>query len=264
MTDITLNDGRAMPALGLGTYNLPEGQVASLVRNAVDIGFRLVDTAAAYRNERGVGDGVRGTGAWVTTKLWNDRHDEAEAALDESLALLGLDSVDLYLIHWPRPTDGKFVGAWKSLIALREAGKAKSIGVSNFLERHLERAIDHTGVIPAVNQIECHPYFQQIALRSWMEESGIACQSWSPLGHGEVLRDPVIGAIADKHGRSAAAVVIAWHLALGLSVIPKAGSPDHLQENAAAADLTLDDDDMAKIAALDREDGRTGPDPMAF
>ncbi len=264
MTDIRWIDGRAMPALGLGTYGLPEGQVASLVRAGIDAGFRLVDTAAMYHNERGVGDGVRGTGAWVTTKLWNDRHEDAEAALDESLALLGMDAVDLYLIHWPRPGDAKFVTAWKSLVALHEAGKAKSIGVSNFLERHLERAIDHTGVIPAVNQIECHPYFQQIELRSWMEESGIVTQSWSPLGHGQVLGDPVIGAIAGKHGVEPARVVIAWHLQSGLAVIPKASSPEHFAENAAAATLTLDEEDMAQIAALDCEDGRIGPDPMTF
>lgn len=264
MTDITLNDGRAMPALGLGTYKLVEPHTAGIVRTGIDAGFRLVDTAAIYGNERGVGDGARGTGAWVTTKLWNDRHDDAEAALDESLALLGLDSVDLYLIHWPKPEQAKFVDAWKALIALREAGKTRSIGVSNFLERHLERAIDHSGVIPAVNQIECHPYFQQVSLRSWMEENKIVCQSWSPLGQGEVLRDPVIAGIASRHGRSPAEVVIAWHLGLGVSVIPKAGSPEHLKDNAAAATLSLDEDDMAKIAALDREDGRIGPDPMTF
>ena len=264
MTDIRLNDGRAMPALGMGTAGVPATQTASVVRAGMDAGFRLVDTAAAYGNERGVGEGARGTDAWIATKLWNDRHEDAEAALDESLALLGLDAVELYLIHWPRPADAKFVAAWKSLIGLRDAGKAKSIGVSNFLPRHLERAIDHTGVIPTVNQIECHPYFQQVELRSWMEESGIVAQSWSPLGHGQVLGDPVIGAIAAKHGAKPAQVVIAWHLALGLAVIPKAGSPEHLAENAAAAGLTLDEEDMAQIAALDREDGRVGPDPMTF
>jgi 2,5-diketo-D-gluconate reductase A len=264
MTDIMLNDGRAMPALGMGTYQIPDAHAAGVVREGLDAGFRLVDTAALYHNERGVGEGARGSNVWMTTKLWNDRHDDAEVALDESLALLGLDAVDLYLIHWPSPAQARFVHAWKSLVALREAGKAKSIGVSNFLARHLERVIDHTGVVPAVNQIECHPYFQQVELRSWMEESGVVCQSWSPLGQGEVLRDPVIARIAAKHARSPAQVVIAWHLASGLSVIPKAGSPGHLRENAAAAGLVLDADDMAAIAALDREDGRIGPDPMTF
>ena len=264
MTDITLNDGRAMPALGMGTYKIPDAHAPALVRAGLDAGFRLVDTAAIYHNERGVGEGVRNSHAWVTTKLWNDRHDSAEAALDESLALLGLDSVDLYLIHWPSPAQARFVGAWRALIALRDSGKALSIGVSNFLPRHLERAIDHSGIIPAVNQIECHPYFQQVEARSWMEENGIVIQSWSPLGQGQVLADPVITAIAAKHGATPAQVVIAWHLASGLSVIPKAGSSEHLAENVAAAGIVLDEDDMAQIAALDREDGRIGPDPMTF
>ncbi|HEX8485233.1 aldo/keto reductase [Sphingomonas sp.] len=264
MTDITLNDGRIMPALGMGTYKVPDSQAAMVVRAGVDTGFRLVDTAAFYHNERGVGEGLRGSDAFVTTKLWNDRHEDAEVALDESLALLGRDSVDLYLIHWPSPTQGKFVSAWKTLVKLRESGKAKSIGVSNFLARHLERVIDATGVVPAVNQIELHPRFQQVELRSWMEESGIVAQSWSPLGQGDILSDSAIVAIARKHGRSPAQVVIAWHLALGLSVIPKAGSPDHLAENAAAAALVLDEEDMAAIAALDSEDGRIGPDPMSM
>ncbi|WP_374942928.1 aldo/keto reductase [Sphingomonas sp.] len=264
MTDITLNDGRTMPALGMGTYKIPDSQAATVVRAGLDTGFRLVDTAAFYHNERGVGEGVHGSEAFVTTKLWNDRHDDAEAALDESLALLGVDAVDLYLIHWPVPSQGRFVAAWKYLVRLREAGKAKSIGVSNFLARHLERAIDATGVMPAVNQIELHPRFQQVELRGWMEENGIVTQSWSPLGQGEVLGDPAIVEIARKHGRSPAQVVIAWHLALGLSVIPKAGSPAHLAENAAAADLTLDDDDLAAIAALDSQDGRIGPEPMSM
>jgi 2,5-diketo-D-gluconate reductase A len=264
MTDITLNDGRPMPALGMGTYKVPDSQAPMIVRAGIDAGFRLVDTAALYHNERGVGEGLRGSDAFVTTKLWNDRHGDAEAALDESLALLGMEAVDLYLIHWPCPSQGQFVAAWKSLVRLREAGKARSIGVSNFLARHLERVIDATGVVPAVNQIECHPRFQQIELRGWTEENAIVAQSWSPLGQGDVLADPVIAGIARNHGRSPAQVVIAWHLALGLSVIPKAGSPGHLAENVAAADLALDDDDLAAIAGMDAEDGRIGPEPMAM
>lgn len=264
MIDITLNDGRIMPALGMGTYKVPDSQAAMVVRAGLDAGFHLVDTAAFYHNERGVGEGVRGSEAFVTTKLWNDRHDDPEAALDESLALLGVDAVDLYLIHWPVPSQGRFVAAWKDLVRLREAGKAKSIGVSNFLAGDLEHVIDATGVVPAVNQIELHPRFQQVELRAWMDENGIVAQSWSPLGQGEVLADPAIAAIAGKYGRSPAQVVIAWHLALGLSVIPKAGSPAHLVENAAAADLALDDDDLAAIAALDSADGRIGPEPMSM
>lgn len=264
MIDITLNDGRSMPALGMGTYKVPPSQAAMVVRAGIDAGFRLVDTAAFYDNERGVGEGLRGSDVFLTTKLWRDRHDDAESAFDESLALLGVDAVDLYLIHWPMPSEGKFVKAWKTLVKLRDSGRAKSIGVSNFHARHLERIIDDTGVVPAVNQIECHPRFQQVELRGWMEENGIVAQSWSPLGHGDVLTDPAIVEIARKHARSPAQVVIAWHLALGLSVIPKAGSPEHLADNAAAVDLVLDEEDLGRIAALDAEDGRIGPDPATM
>ncbi|HEU0066557.1 MAG TPA: aldo/keto reductase [Sphingomonas sp.] len=263
MSDILLNDGRSMPALGMGTYQIPDGQAPSVVRAGLDAGFRLVDTAAFYHNERGVGEGVRGSEAFLTTKLWNDRHGDPEAALNESLALLGVDAVDLYLIHWPCPAQAQYVDAWKGLVALRETGLAGSIGVSNFMPRHMERIIDATGVVPAVNQIELHPRFQQVELRSWMDENRIVTQSWSPLGQGDVLGDPAIVRIAGKHGRSPAQVVIAWHLALGLSVIPKAGSAEHLADNFAAADLTLDDEDMAAIAELDSESGRIGPDPMS-
>lgn len=265
MTDLTLNDGRTMPALGMGTWQIPDAQAAGVVRAGLDLGFRLVDTAAAYHNERGVGEGLADADAWVTTKLWNDRQGDAAAALDESLALLGRDSVDLYLIHWPAPGEDRFVEAWQALIAARDAGKAKSIGVSNFRAEDLDRLAAETSVVPAVNQIELHPYFQQAEARADHQRRGIITQSWSPLGRGDVLKDEAIGRIADKHGVSAAQVVIAWHLALGLSVIPKAGDRDHLADNAAAGDLTLDDDDMAAIAALDRgEAGRTGPTPESM
>jgi 2,5-diketo-D-gluconate reductase A len=205
---------------------------------------------------------MQGSDAFLTTKLWNDRHRDADAALDESLALLGVDAVDLYLIHWPRPAEGAYVEAWRSLVALREAGKVRSIGVSNFLPEHIDAIVADTGVTPAVNQIELHPRFQQRAARDFHEAHGIVTQSWSPLGQGgELLRDPAIAAAAAKHGRSAAQVVIAWHLAHGLSVIPKAADAKHLSDNFAALDLTLDDEDIAAIDALDDPDGRIGPDP---
>ena len=262
MTQMTLNDGRSMPQLGMGTYQIPDPQVALVVRKGLDLGFELVDTAAFYHNERGVGEGMQGSDAFLTTKLWNDRHRDADAALDESLALLGVDAVDLYLIHWPRPAEGAYVEAWRSLVALREAGKARSIGVSNFLPEHIAAIVADTGVTPAVNQIELHPRFQQRAARDFHEAHGIVTQSWSPLGQGgELLRDPAIAAAAAKHGRSAAQVVIAWHLAHGLSVIPKAADAKHLSDNFAALDLTLDDEDIAAIDALDDPDGRIGPDP---
>ena len=222
----------------------------------------MVDTAAIYGNERGVGDGIKDSDAWITTKLWNNRQGDPEAALDESLALLGLDAVDLYLIHWPSPAKGQFVEAWKALVGLRDAGKTRSIGVSNFLPEHIDAVIDATGVTPAVNQIELHPHFQQRAARAYHEAHGIVTQSWSPIGQGKgLLDDARIQRIAARHARSAAQVVIAWHLAHGLSVIPKASGREHLTDNYAALDLALDDEDMAAIDAMDSPDGRLGADP---
>jgi len=265
MTDLTLNDGRSMPQLGMGTWQIADTQAAMIVRKGLDLGYRLVDTAAIYGNERGVGDGYKGAEAFLTTKLWNERQAKPEEALDESLALLGLDAVDLYLIHWPAPGQGQFVDAWKAMVALRDAGKARSIGVSNFLPEHLEAIIDETGVTPAVNQIELHPRFQQREARAFHAAHGIVTQSWSPIGQGKgLLEDPTIARIAGKHARSAAQVVIAWHLANGLSVIPKASSTEHLSDNHAALDLTLDDEDIAAIDAMDDPDGRIGPHPNAM
>lgn len=262
MTDLTLNDDCTMPQLGLGTYQLPDSQTASVVRGALDLGYRLIDTAAFYHNERGVGEGLRDADAFVTTKLWNDRHGDPEAALSESLALLGLAQVDLYLIHWPVPAADRYVDAWRALIRLREAGLTRSIGVSNFTSEHLERVIGETGVTPAVNQVELHPRFQQRELRAFHDAHGIVTQSWSPLGQaGPLLRDPAIAAVAARQGASAAQVVIAWHLQHGLSVIPKAGDPAHLKENIAAVALALTAEDVAAIDALDAADGRIGPDP---
>ena len=265
MTILKLNDGRTMPQLGMGTWQIPEAQAAMVVRQGLDAGFRLVDTAAIYDNERGVGEGVKGADIFLTTKLWNDRQGDPAAALDESLALLGVGAVDLYLMHWPAPGKARYVDAWKAMIDLREAGKARSIGVSNFLPEHLDAIIDATGVTPVVNQIELHPDFQQRDARAYHADHDIVTQSWSPIGQGKGLLDnETITRIADKHARSAAQVVIAWHLAHGLAVIPKASSPEHLSDNFAALDLTLDDEDMTAIDALDSKDGRMGPDPMSM
>jgi 2,5-diketo-D-gluconate reductase A len=265
MTDLTLNDGRTMPRLGMGTWQIPDSQAAAVVRRGLDLGFRLVDTAAIYENERGVGEGFRGADAFLTTKLWNDRQGDPEAALDESLALLGVEAVDLYLMHWPVPSEDRYVAAWQAMIALRDAGKARSIGVSNFLPEHLDRLQVETGVVPAVNQIELHPRFQQRDSREYHDAHGIVTQSWSPIGQGKgLLEDPAVVRVADKHHRSAAQVVIAWHLHHGLSVIPKASSAEHLSDNLAAEDLALDDEDIAAIDGLDRGDGRIGPDPRSM
>jgi len=260
---ITLNDGREMPRLGLGTYQIPDAHVAQVVRAGLDLGYRLIDTAAMYHNERGVGDGLD-EDAWITTKLWRDGQGDPEAALDASLALLGLDNVDLYLIHWPHPDDDRYVAAWEGMVRLRDAGKAVSIGVSNFLPEHIDAIVTATGVVPAVNQIELHPGFQQRGARAYHEANGIVTQSWSPLGQGATLKDERILTIADRLGASAAQVIIAWHLAKGLAVIPKAGDLDHLADNWGARSVTLSDEDVAAIDAMDDPEGRIGPDPLTF
>lgn len=271
MTDqprITLNDGKAMPQLGLGVWQMPEDETERLVGTAIDLGYEAVDTAAIYKNERGTGAGVRGTDRtiFVTTKLWNSEQgfDATLRAFDTSFRTLGLDWIDLYLIHWPMPEVDRYVDTWKALIRLREEGRVKSIGVSNFTATTLEHIIDDTGVVPAVNQIELHPRFQQAELRAFHEANGIATTSWSPLGRGASLDDPEIGAIAGKHGRTPAQVILRWHLELGLIVIPKASSRERQAENLAALEFRLDAEDMARIAKLDRADGRIGPDPETF
>jgi 2,5-diketo-D-gluconate reductase A len=264
MTNLTLNDGRSMPQLGLGTYQIPDAQVAGIVRAGLDAGFRLIDTAAFYHNERGVGEGLVHDDVFLTTKLWNDRHTDAEAALDESLALLGRDEVDLYLIHWPHPSAGDYVAAWQALVDLRDAGKTRSIGVSNFMPEHLDAIIQATGVTPAVNQIELHPTFQQRDVQAYHADHGIITQSWSPLGQGETLKDERITRIADRLGKTPAQVIIAWHLAKGFSVIPKTANIDRLSSNFAAQEVTLSDDDIAAIDAMDDAGGRMGPDPDTF
>ena len=265
MTDLTLNDGRTMPQLGMGTWQIPDAQAAMIVRRGIDLGFRLIDTAAIYRNERGVGEGLKGEAVFVTTKLWNDDQGDPHAAMDASLALLGMDAVDLYLMHWPAPGQGQYVDAWRAMIALREAGKTRSIGVSNFLPEHIDAIVEATGVTPVLNQIELHPRWQQRESVAYHQAHDIVTQSWSPIGQGKgLLDDPAIRTIAERLGRSPAQVVIAWHLAKGFSVIPKASSAEHLSDNFAAADVTLSEEDVAAIDAMDSADGRLGPDPRSM
>ena len=268
MTDqptITLNDGRAIPQLGLGTWQIADDRAEALVGSALALGYAHVDTAMIYRNEAGVGAAVRDSDAtvFVTTKLWNSDqgHDAVLKAFDASFDRLGLDWIDLYLIHWPVPERDLFVETWKALVRLREEGRVRSVGVSNFRMIDLERIIDDTGVVPAVNQIELHPHFQQQELRAFHAANGIATESWSPLGQGKALSDPVITDIAARLGRTPAQVVIRWHLDSGLIVIPKASSRERQAENLAALEFTLEPDDMARIAGLDAADGRIGPDP---
>lgn len=266
--DILLNDGRRMPQLGLGVYLTPAEETARAVGHALFSGYRAVDTAAIYRNEAGVGRAVYDSevadeDVFVTTKLWNtdQGYDAARHALDASLERLGMEQVDLYLIHWPAPKRDLYLESWRALIALRDEGRALSIGVSNFAPEHLRRIIDETGVVPAVNQVELHPRFQQNALRAVHAEYEIATESWSPLGQAKGLDDPVLAALADKHGKSAAQVVIRWHIQEGLLVIPKSAHPQRIEENADVFDFELDPEDMDRVRAMDRPDGRIGPDP---
>lgn len=261
---LTMNDGRAIPAIGFGTYLVPNGDAARITREAIEIGYALVDTAAFYGNEAGVADGLGGRDdIFVTTKLWRDAmdFDAALRAFDRSLQQLGRDSVDLYLIHWPMPSLGKYVETWKALVRLRDEKRAKSIGVSNFGPDHLRAIIDATGVAPALNQVELHPGFQQRALREFHAAHGIVTQSWAPLGQGTMLEHPEIVRIAEARGCTPAQAILAWHLHHGLAVIPKASARERLAANLAAGDVTLAMEDVAAIDALDDSAGRLGPDP---
>ncbi|MBU2136431.1 MAG: aldo/keto reductase [Alphaproteobacteria bacterium] len=268
---LTLNDGRALPQVGLGVWRTPANDAAVVVRTALEAGYRAVDTAAIYGNEAGVGEGIRASGlprdeVFVTTKLWNESqgYDRALRAFDKSLERLGLDHVDLYLIHWPCPQQELYLESWKALIRLREDGRARSIGVSNFAPEHLDRIIQETGVVPAVNQIELHPRFQQASLRSANAAAGVLTESWSPLGQGQILEDPVIMSLAARHGVTPAQVVIRWHVQLGLIVIPKSVTPARIVQNLDVFGFELDADDMAAMASLDTAEGRIGPDPASF
>jgi len=263
----TMNDGRRIPMVGFGTWRIRDDAAPSVVRAAIAAGYRSIDTAAIYANERGVGEGIASSGVprdeiFVTTKLWNDRqgYDSALQAFDESLRKLRLDAVDLYLIHWPAPKTNRFVESWKALVRLRDEGRARSIGVSNFHRPHLERILGETGVVPAVNQIELHPFFQQRELRAFLDEKGIAVESWSPLAKARRLEDPTLVSIGKKHGKTPAQVVLRWHLESGLVAIPKSTHEARIRENFAIFDFSLDADDMRKIAALD-EGLRTGLNP---
>ncbi len=265
------HDGRNAPQLGLGVWQVENDVAATVVQTAIGVGYRSIDTAAIYGNEEGVGRGIAQSNIkredlFVATKLWNDRHghDTSKAAFEESLEKLGLDYVDLYLIHWPVPKNGLYVDAWETMIQLRDEGRAKSIGVCNFNINHLQKLLDKTGVLPVVNQIELHPHFQQAELRQFHAEHEIVTEAWSPLGRGKLWEDPSLVAIAHKHNRSVAQVMIRWHTQLGNMVIPKSITPSRIQENFHVFDFTLDAEDMAAIAALDRPDGRDGPDPELF
>lgn len=268
---ITLNDGHSIAQLGFGTWQIPDDKAPSLVREAIEAGYRHIDTAAIYRNERGVGRGIAEAGVpadqlFITTKVWNDDQgfDSTLRAMDKSLEKLGLPHVNLYLIHWPCPQKGKFLDTWKALLRLREEGKALSIGVSNFRQQDLQVLIDQTGELPAVNQIEVHPYLQQRDLRRFNVGLGIHTEAWSPLARGgELLKDPVIGHLARQYGKTPAQLVLRWHIQEGSVVFPKSSSRERILENAAVFDFELTEEDLQAIAALDKDE-RTGPDPSTL
>jgi 2,5-diketo-D-gluconate reductase A len=271
---ITLNDGAQIPQLGFGVFQIDPDDTAQAVQTALEIGYRHIDTAEMYQNERGVGEGIRNAGVdradvYITSKLNNGFHkpDDARRAIDETLEKLGFDSVDLFLIHWPLPTlyDGDFVSTWQALEEFKKDGRARSIGVSNFQVPHLERLARETEVTPAVNQIEVHPYFTNDDVRAYGAEHGIATEAWSPIAQGKVLDDPVVTRIAEASGRSAAQVVLRWHIQRGDIVFPKSVTRHRIEENFALFDFELADADMQALTALDRgEDGRTGPNPDQF
>jgi 2,5-diketo-D-gluconate reductase A len=267
----TFNDGHTVPQIGLGVWKTPDDVAVDAVAMALKAGYRHIDTAAIYGNEKGGGEGMRQSGVarkdiFLTTKLWNEDqgYDSAFRALDASLDRLGTDYVDLYLIHAPSAFRGKYVESWKALIDIQKTGKARSIGVSNFTVGFLNDIIDATGVVPVINQIELHPKFQQRELRAAHKNLGIVTQSWSPLGQGQQLDNSVIAQIAKRYGKTPAQIIIRWHLDSGLNVIPKSVTPSRIAENFDVFDFALSAEDMSAIDALDDANGRIGFDPATM
>ena len=271
---ITLNDQTTIPQLGFGVFQVPPDETAATVASALEVGYRHLDTAQMYQNEQGVGEAIAASGIarnelYVTTKLNNGFHrpDDARRAFDESLTRLGLDRVDLFLIHWPLPTryDGDFVSTWQTLVEFQKEGRATSIGVSNFQAAHLDRIIEETGVVPAVNQIEAHPFFGNEEVRAASAGHGIAVEAWSPIAQGKVNDDPTIQGIASRLGRTPAQVALRWHVQRGDIVFPKSMRAERMAENFAIFDFELSPEDMAAVTGLDRgEEGRLGPNPDVF
>ncbi len=271
---ITLNNQTTIPQLGFGVFQVPPEETAAAVSTAFEIGYRHIDTAQMYQNEEGVGQAIRDSGIareelWITSKLNNGFHrpDDARRAFDETLERLGLDTIDLFLIHWPLPTlyDGDYVSTWRTLSEFVEQGRARSVGVSNFQPAHLDRVVEETGVVPAVNQIEVHPYFCNEEARAASIRHGVEVEAWSPIAQGAVLGDEVIGRIAAAHGKTPAQVTLRWHVERGDIVFPKSVSEQRMRENFDIFDFSLSVDEVAAISALDRgAAGRMGPDPDTF
>ena len=271
---ISLHDQTTIPQLGFGVFQVPPEETAATVTTAFEVGYRHIDTAQMYQNEAGVGEAIASAGIardelYVTTKLNNNHHrpDDVKRSFEESLAKLQLDQVDLFLIHWPLPTqyDGDFVSTWKAMAELVTAGGARSVGVSNFQPAHLDRLVEETGVVPVVNQIEVHPYFANDTAREASLRHGIHIEGWSPIAQGKVLDDAVIGEIAEAHGKTASQVTLRWHVERGDIVFPKSMSAERMRENFEIFDFSLTDDQMTAISGLDQgESGRTGPNPDTF
>lgn len=271
MQIITLNNGIEMPQLGFGVWQVPADEAHTAVATALEAGYRSIDTARIYGNEEGVGSAVRESGIpreelFITTKLWNTdhAHDATLRAFDDSLKRLGLDYLDLYLMHWPVPSQDLYVEAWRAMEKVHAEGRAKAIGVSNFTKETLDRLLRDTDVAPAVNQIELHPYLVQRDMRAFHAEHGIATEDWSPLGQGKGLLDnPLLAKLGAKYGKSPAQVVLRWHLQLGDIVIPKSVTPSRIKENIDVFDFELDAADVEQITGLDTGK-RFGPDPATF
>ena len=272
--NIQLHDGTSIPQLGFGVFQVPPPETAATVAQAFEAGYRHIDTAQMYGNEAGVGEAIRASGLdrddlYITTKLNNSFHrpDDARREIDASLERLGLDQVDLFLIHWPLPTryDGDFVQTWRALIEAQEAGRTRSIGVSNFQPAHLDRIIDETGVVPVVNQVEVHPFLTNEEVRAANAQHGVLTEAWSPIAQGAVLDDPTIGEIASAVGRTPAQVTLRWHVQRGDIVFPKSMNPERMRQNFEIFDFELEPAHMSAIDGLDRgEAGRLGPNPDTF
>ena len=272
--NLALHDGTSIPQLGFGVFQVPPAETAATVARALDVGYRHIDTAQMYGNEEGVGSAIKDAGLardelYVTTKLNNSFHrpDDARREIEASLERLGLEQVDLFLIHWPLPTryDGDYVATWRALIEAQEAGRTRSVGVSNFQPDHLDRIVEETGVVPVVNQVEVHPFLTNEAVRSANARHGVLTEAWSPIAKGSVVDDETIAGIAAEVGRTPAQVTLRWHVQRGDIVFPKSMSVERMRENFAIFDFELTPDQVAAIAGLDRgEDGRTGPHPDTF
>ena len=274
VSNLTLNNQTQIPQLGFGVFQVPPEQTAEVVTQALEVGYRHIDTAEMYQNEQEVGVALANTDIpreelWITSKLNNGYHrpDDARRAFDETLAKLGLEQIDLFLIHWPLPTqyDGDYVSTWKTMVEFVTDGRARTVGVSNFQPEHLDRIVAETGVVPAVNQIEVHPFFTNEAARAATHRHGALVEAWSPIAQGGVLDDATIGEVAKAHDKTPSQVTLRWHVQRGDIIFPKSMRRERMEENFAIFDFELSEDEMTRISGLDKgEDGRTGPNPDTF